>query len=55
MSRGRPDHGSTELSPKGGMAPKSQQDLMRQALERMNREPDAFVDEAEAQAWRELT
>ena len=40
--------------PKGGMAPKSQQDLMRQALEE-NWEPDVFVNEAEAQAWRKLT
>ena len=31
--------------PKGGMAPKSQQDLMRQALKE-NWEPDVFVDEA---------
>jgi ectoine hydroxylase-related dioxygenase (phytanoyl-CoA dioxygenase family) len=40
--------------PKGGMAPKSQQDLMRQAL-KGNWPPDVFVDEAEAQAWRKLT
>ena len=40
--------------PKGGMAPKNQQDLMRQALKE-NWEPDMFVDEAEAQAWRKLT
>ena len=40
--------------PKGGMAPKSQQDLMRQALQE-NWDPDVFVDEAEAQAWRKLT
>ena len=40
--------------PKGGMAPKSQQDLMRQALKE-NWEPDVFVNEAEAQAWRKLT
>ena len=40
--------------PKGGMAPKSQQDLMRQALKE-NWEPDVFVDEAQAQAWRKLT
>jgi ectoine hydroxylase-related dioxygenase (phytanoyl-CoA dioxygenase family) len=40
--------------PKGGMAPKSQQDLMRQALNE-NWEPDVFVNEAEAQAWRKLT
>jgi len=40
--------------PKGGMAPKSQQDLMRQALKE-NWDPEVFVDEAEAQAWRKLT
>ena len=40
--------------PKGGMAPKSQQDLMRQALKE-NWPPDVFVNEAEAQAWRKLT
>ena len=40
--------------PKGGMAPKSQQDLMRQALKE-NWEPELFVDEVEAQAWRKLT
>jgi len=40
--------------PKGGMAPKTQQDLMRQALEE-NWEPDRFVNEAEAQARRKLT
>jgi ectoine hydroxylase-related dioxygenase (phytanoyl-CoA dioxygenase family) len=40
--------------PKGGMAPKTQQDLMRQALKE-NWEPEVFVDEAEAQAWRKLT
>ena len=40
--------------PKGGMAPKTQQDLMRQAL-RENWEPEVFVNEAEAQAWRKLT
>jgi ectoine hydroxylase-related dioxygenase (phytanoyl-CoA dioxygenase family) len=40
--------------PIGGMAPKSQQDLMRQALTE-NWPPDVFVDEAEAQAWRKLT
>ena len=40
--------------PLGGMAPKSQQDLMRQALKE-NWPPDLFVDEAEAQAWRKLT
>jgi hypothetical protein len=33
------------------MAPKSQQDLMRQALW----PPEVFVNEAEAQAWRKLT
>ncbi len=36
------------------MAPKSQQDLMRQALKE-NWPADVFVDEAEAQAWRKLT
>ena len=40
--------------PKGGMAPKSQQDLMRQALNE-NWDPEVFVNEAEAQAWRKLT
>jgi ectoine hydroxylase-related dioxygenase (phytanoyl-CoA dioxygenase family) len=40
--------------PIGGMAPKSQQDLMRQALKE-NWPPEVFVDEAEAQAWRKLT
>jgi ectoine hydroxylase-related dioxygenase (phytanoyl-CoA dioxygenase family) len=40
--------------PRGGMAPKTQQDLMRQALKE-NWPPDVFVDEAEAQAWRKLT
>ena len=40
--------------PKGGMAPKSQQDLMRQALKE-NWPAEVFVDEAEAQAWRKLT
>ncbi len=40
--------------PKGGMAPKTQQDLMRQALKE-NWEPEVFVNEAEAQAWRNLT
>jgi ectoine hydroxylase-related dioxygenase (phytanoyl-CoA dioxygenase family) len=40
--------------PKGGMAPKSQQELMRQAL-RENWPVDEFVDEAQAQAWRKLT
>ena len=40
--------------PKGGMAPKSQQDLMRQALKE-NWDPEVFVNEAEAQAWRKLT
>jgi len=37
--------------PIGGMAPKSQQDLMRQAL----KENWAFSEEAAAQAWRKLT
>jgi ectoine hydroxylase-related dioxygenase (phytanoyl-CoA dioxygenase family) len=40
--------------PIGGMAPKSQQELMRQALKE-NWPPDVFADEAEAQAWRRLT
>jgi ectoine hydroxylase-related dioxygenase (phytanoyl-CoA dioxygenase family) len=40
--------------PKGGMAPKSQQDLMREALKE-NWPPEAFVDEVQAQAWRKLT
>ena len=40
--------------PVGGMAPKSQQDLMRQAIEE-NWPPEVFVDEAAAQAWRKLT
>src|SRR5271167_720424 len=40
--------------PKGGMAPKSQQDLMRQALKE-NWAPEMFAEEAEAQAWRKLT
>ena len=40
--------------PKGGMAPKTQQDLMRQALKE-NWPPEVFVDEAEAQASRKLT
>ena len=40
--------------PKGGMAPKSHQDLMRQALKE-NWPPEVFVDEAQAQAWRKLT
>ena len=40
--------------PKGGMAPKTQQELMRQAL-RENWPPEVFVDEAQAQAWRKLT
>lgn len=40
--------------PKGGMAPKSQQDLMRQALKE-NWAPEIFAEEAEAQAWRKLT
>ena len=40
--------------PIGGMAPKSQQDLMRQALKE-NWPAEVFVDEAEAQAWRKLT
>jgi hypothetical protein len=37
----------------GGMAPKSQQDLMRQALKE-NRAPKVFGAEAEVQAWRKL-
>ena len=40
--------------PIGGMAPQSQQDLMRQALKE-NWPPEAFVDKAEAQARRKLT
>ncbi len=40
--------------PIGGMAPKSQQDLMRQALKE-NWVPEVFSEEAEAQAWRKLT
>jgi ectoine hydroxylase-related dioxygenase (phytanoyl-CoA dioxygenase family) len=40
--------------PKGGMAPKSQQDLMRQALKE-NWAPEVFAEEADAQAWRKLT
>jgi ectoine hydroxylase-related dioxygenase (phytanoyl-CoA dioxygenase family) len=40
--------------PVGGLAPKSQQDLMRQALSEDWR-PEAFNAEAEAQAWRKLT
>jgi ectoine hydroxylase-related dioxygenase (phytanoyl-CoA dioxygenase family) len=40
--------------PKGGMAPETQQDLMRQALKE-NWPPEVFVDEAQAQAWRKLT
>jgi len=40
--------------PKGGLAPKSQQDLMRQAL-REGWTAEIFANEAEAQAWRKLT
>ena len=40
--------------PVGGMAPQSQQALMRQALAE-NWTPDAFAKAAEAQAWRKLT
>jgi len=40
--------------PIGGMAPKSQQDLMRQALKE-NWAPEVFSDEVQAQAWRKLT
>ena len=40
--------------PIGGIAPKSQQDLMRQALKE-NWTPEVFTNEAEAQAWRKLT
>jgi len=40
--------------PKGGMAPKTQQDLMRQAL-RENWDPEVFADEVQAQGWRKLT
>ncbi len=40
--------------PIGGMAPKSQQDLMRQALKE-SWTPDMFNAEAQAQAWRKQT
>jgi ectoine hydroxylase-related dioxygenase (phytanoyl-CoA dioxygenase family) len=40
--------------PIGGMAPKSQQALMRQALAE-NWPPEVFAEEVEAQAWRKLT
>ena len=40
--------------PKGGMAPKTQQDLMRQALKE-NWPPEVFVNEAQAQASLKLT
>jgi ectoine hydroxylase-related dioxygenase (phytanoyl-CoA dioxygenase family) len=40
--------------PIGGMAPKSQQDLMRQALKE-DWAPEVFAEEVEAQAWRKLT
>ena len=40
--------------PMGGLAPKSQQDLIRQALKE-NWAPEVFAEEAEAQAWRKLT
>ena len=40
--------------PIGGMAPKSQQDLMRQALAE-NWAPEVFSEEAAAQAWRKLS
>ena len=40
--------------PIGGMAPKSQQDLMRQALDG-GWSAEMFAQEAEAQAWRKLT
>ena len=40
--------------PVGGLAPMSQQDLMRQALKE-NWEPEGFVEKAEAQARRKLT
>ena len=40
--------------PKGGLAPKTQQDLMRQALKE-GWTADVFSQEAEAQAWRKLT
>jgi hypothetical protein len=36
------------------MAPKSQQELIRQALKE-SWAPDVFSQEAEAQAWRKLT
>ena len=38
----------------GGMAPQSQQALMRQALKE-KWTPEAFAEAAEAQAWRKLT
>jgi ectoine hydroxylase-related dioxygenase (phytanoyl-CoA dioxygenase family) len=38
----------------GGMAPQSQQALMRRAFEE-NWTPEAFAEAAEAQAWRKLT
>ncbi len=40
--------------PIGGMAPKSPQDLMRQALKE-NWAPEVFGEEAQAQAWRKLS
>ena len=40
--------------PLGGMAPKSQQDLMRQALKE-TWPAEMFVDEVQTQAWRKLT
>jgi ectoine hydroxylase-related dioxygenase (phytanoyl-CoA dioxygenase family) len=40
--------------PVGGLAPKSQQDLMRQALKE-SWTPDMFNAEAQAQAWRKQT
>jgi ectoine hydroxylase-related dioxygenase (phytanoyl-CoA dioxygenase family) len=40
--------------PIGGLAPESQQELMRRALEE-NWEPSAFTEALEAQTWRRLT
>jgi hypothetical protein len=40
--------------PIGGMAPKNQQELLRQALKE-NWPPEVFGEEAEAQALRKLT
>jgi ectoine hydroxylase-related dioxygenase (phytanoyl-CoA dioxygenase family) len=38
----------------GGLAPRNQASLMRQAL-KDNWTPEAFAEAAEAQAWRKLT